>query len=214
MDIPRKFIYVYLVLYVFCTLVSFLAGETLIGVLGIVGFMVIVGGLTLAKLPMPMPSRFDLMTTLFIVAAVALPISISFGYDAIQDWVVGESTWWVIVAIVVRPIGRSVLELGLDRLWQSNKLRRLEELSGKLAKGAHELYQYSRSTAVAESVYSSLLIGLALMKVLPKLGLGQVEQQMTVLIVLSVSSVAICYLHPQQREIRYYLARMDCQRVA
>lgn len=210
---PLKWVVTVVVVLVIFTTILFLAGFIVEASLGVVMIVFILWQTTVfPRLSIPELAKEDTVLCTIVVALAALPFTIPASYSLISNLQVSDATFLAVSGIIIRPIGRPVIELLMDFRFQSRKLWLIEELTGKRASEAHELNQLSRSGASAEALYTSALTGVTLTKALPFIGLEDAGQRMVILVVMVVGGSLIHYLHPLQKDLRTYLKNNERKR--
>ena len=167
--------------------------------------------LVLPRLPMGDLIRFQTQLVIWTGAAISLP----FTFPIVSSWA-GQplSIGYAVIGIVARPLLKPLIENVLDWRMRTGRLRNLELATCKRISSAPELAQLAKSSALAEAVYSSVLLGTALTIVLAQAQtvLEPVEQRTAVSLVVVLVCPLLYHLHPHQRDLREYVANAKDER--
>ena len=208
-DVPLKIAVPSFVILGLLSTVPFLAGRHLAGVvataLTIVAFTFLY--ILLPRWSLPKITKQDVIWVVVFSLSAAILFSVNVSYDKIAEWIMMKSAAGAILAIALRPIGKSMIEALLDRIY-GNPVRQkvLEGVTGKTVVQAPELRQFARCGALAEGIYSAIVTGFALMTVLPELVGDRTGQQLLIIGAMAISSPVVFWLHPDQRALRRYLS--------
>lgn len=117
------------------------------------------------------------------------------------------STALIIVVLVARPVLRPLVEMILDKFIQCFQRCALEQELGKEKTDSSKLEDLSKTTALAEGLYSGWVTGMALTKVLTQTDLNDAEQSMLIGLLVVVLVPTICSIHPHQRSLRAFVKK-------
>ena len=111
-----------------------------------------------------------------------------------------------IVAIIMLALGKFILNLIYEKLFQERKLRNLELYSGVSRKEDSKLQEFAESGALADSTLVTIIVSLALAKVLAmSLNLEFSEIWLTSTLISAITGLAHFHLNPKQRRMHRYL---------
>ena len=161
----------------------------------------------LPRWSLPQITKQDVIWVIVIALSFALLFAANFSYDRMVDWSEMKSAAWALLAIALRPIGKSMIEALLDRIYgHTVRQEMLEGITGKTFEQAPELQQFARCGALAEGIYSAIVTGFALMSALSELIGDRTAQQLIIIGAMAISSPVVFWLHPDQRALRRYLS--------
>ena len=131
------------------------------GIIWIAVFLFVL--LVLPRLPMDDLIRFQTQLVIWTGAAISLP----FTFPIVSSWA-GQplSIGYAVMGIVARPLLKPLIETVLDWKLRAGRLHNLELATGQSVSSAFELANLAKSAALAEAVYSSVLLAVALTIVL------------------------------------------------
>ena len=155
---------------------------------------------------MPVEDLTRCQTNLVIWVGTAL--ALAFTLPIISSWAAQPvSIGYAVMGIVARPLLNPLLETALDWKLRDGRLHNLELATGRCRDSAPKLLQLAKSSPLAEAVYSSVLLAIALTMVLAQVqtALEPVEQSMAVSLVVIVVCPLPFHLHPHRRDLREYV---------
>ena len=182
-----------------------------LGIMLLVGILVaVVANVWFHKSRIDEFMKFQLALATMIGGIIAFVFTAPIGYAAIV-WLSGNtSTALIIIALVARPVLRPLVEMVLDKIIRRCQRHKLEQELGKDKTDLSKLEDLSKTTALAEGLYSSFVTGIALTKVLTQTDLNAAEQSMLIGLLVTVLVPTIFSIHPHQRGLRAFMKKEKC----